>query len=182
MNVTIRKATGRDAKLLSQLAEKTFRDAFVDDTTPADMDHYVEEAFSPAVIAGEVADESSTFLIAEDGSGAIGYAKLRDGEVDSSISGERPIELQRLYLLQTALARGVGARLMEACLDVARGAGFRTVWLGVWEHNHRAIRFYERWGFRRVGEHTFTIGEDDQVDIVMEREVEAAYAERESRC
>ena len=85
-----------------------------------------------------------------------------------------PVELQRLYVDRTAMGRGVGAALMRATLDAARSAGYRTLWLGVWERNARAISFYERWQFETVGDHVFRLGSDHQTDLIMARRVAGA--------
>ena len=75
----------------------------------------------------------------------------------------------RLYVLREWIGRGVGRELMQACLNEARQAGFRTIWLGVWERNPRAQAFYRKWNFRVVGEHVFQLGSDPQRDLLMER-------------
>jgi ribosomal protein S18 acetylase RimI-like enzyme len=76
-----------------------------------------------------------------------------------------------LYASQEWLGRGVGGALMQACIDEGRQKGFRTLWLGVWEHNNRARAFYRKWNFREVGEHIFRLGDDSQTDILMERSI-----------
>jgi GNAT superfamily N-acetyltransferase len=85
-----------------------------------------------------------------------------------------PVELQRFYADRSAIGHGVGAALMRASLDAARSAGHRTLWLGVWERNARAISFYERWQFETVGDHKFRLGSDLQTDLIMARPVPAA--------
>lgn len=99
------------------------------------------------------------------------YAKLRTGTTDPSVTGSGPVELQRLYVDRSAIGYGVGAALMRASLDAARLAGHRTIWLGVWELNARAISFYERWQFQTVGDHKFRLGSDHQTDLIMVRPV-----------
>ena len=99
----------------------------------------------------------------------IGYARLRSGEVEPSVRGPDPLELERLYVDREGIGQGVGAALMRMCLEEAARRGSKTLLLGVWEHNPRAIAFYERWGFERVGAHTFLLGSDRQLDIIMER-------------
>jgi ribosomal protein S18 acetylase RimI-like enzyme len=85
------------------------------------------------------------------------------------VGGPDPIELVRIYVDPRAIGTGLGARLMSASLDEAAAQGAQTIWLGVWEKNIRAIRFYERWGFTKVGEKTFVLGSDPQTDHVMAR-------------
>jgi ribosomal protein S18 acetylase RimI-like enzyme len=172
----IRAATPVDAEPLAALAERTFRDTFANDNSPDDIEAYVRDSFSLARVRAELADDANTFLLAfADGEEQPdGYAKLRTGTTDPSVTGLDPVELQRLYVDQSAIRRGVGAALMRASLDAARSAGYRTLWLGVWERNARAISFYKRWQFETVGDHEFRLGADDQTDLIMARPVVGA--------
>lgn len=194
-SLRVRSATPADAEALAALAERTFRDTFADQNTPEDMDAYLRGNFTLRHVRDELADPANTFLLvfvgdapapsgggaaagtgAGSGTGALqpaGYAKLRTGEVHPAVTGPDPIELHRLYVDRGALGHGLGAALMRASLDAARTTGHRTLWLGVWDRNARAIAFYEKWGFTTVGEHEFLLGADRQNDFIMERAVSA---------
>ena len=169
--IQIRAATAADNVRLAELGARTFYDTFAADNTPEDMSAYLAGAFSPDKQAAELADPASRFLIAEIDGGAAGYARLKEGAPPSSISGARPIEIARLYACREWIGQGVGARLMQACLDEAARRGCDTIWLDVWERNPRAIAFYARWGFVQVGEQTFQLGSDLQHDLLMQRAV-----------
>lgn len=170
-NPVIRHGKVDDADLLSELGARTFSETFAADNRPEDMDAYLGAAFGRTQQAAELADPDSIFLIAEVEGVAAGYAKLHPGRAPESITGQRPIELVRLYVAQAWLGHGVGAALMSACLGEARRKDYRTLWLGVWEHNNRARAFYRKWEFRDVGQHIFQLGDDPQTDILMERAV-----------
>ncbi|HKG23818.1 MAG TPA: GNAT family N-acetyltransferase [Blastocatellia bacterium] len=165
----IRRATPADAELIAELGARTFADTFAVDNTPEDMSAYLQEHFSPARQASELADSAAIFLIAEVDAEAAGYAQLQSGEGPSCVAASNPIELARLYAAREWLGRGVGEALMRACVDEAGRAGHDILWLGVWERNERAKRFYSRWGFQKVGEHIFQLGNDSQTDWVMAR-------------
>lgn len=169
----LRRATRDDAELLVDLGVRTFRGAFASDNEPADIEAYVRQTFDPRRVAAELEDRANIFLLAFAGRVAApaGYAKLRAGEPHPSVEGPAPIEIERLYVLQDSIGRGVGAALMRACLEEAARAGRETVWLGVWERNERAIAFYRRWGFELLGSHVFQLGSDPQNDLVMARPV-----------
>ena len=169
----IRTAAPADAEPLAALAERTFRDTFADDNSTDDIEAYVRDSFSLDRVRAELADDANTFLLAfMDGEEQLdGYAKLRTGTTDPSVTGRDPVELQRLYVDRSAMGHGVGAALMRASLDAARSAGHRTLWLGVWERNARAISFYERWQFETVGDHVFRLGSDHQTDLILARSV-----------
>jgi GNAT superfamily N-acetyltransferase len=170
-DLTIRRAHPDDAGLLTELGARTFSETFAADNTPEDLDAYLASSFNHARQTAELADPASTFLIAEVGGVAAGYAKLHAGEPAEGIEGTKPVELVRLYVSREWLGRGVGEALMRACVDEARRAGHETMWLGVWERNGRARAFYRKWDFRAVGEHVFQLGSDPQTDILMERAV-----------
>lgn len=171
--VRLRPATIADAAELAALAGRTFRDTFAPDNALADVEAYVREALSLGRVTAELADPASHFVLAATGDGGtlLGYSKLCANAAEMCVAGPDPIEIERIYVDRPALGHGVGAALMQRCLDDAQAMGRRTVWLGVWERNGRAIAFYERWGFRIVGEHVFQLGSDAQRDLIMERHV-----------
>jgi ribosomal protein S18 acetylase RimI-like enzyme len=173
MNGQIRIATPADVEPLAALAARTFRDTFLPDNAAEDVEAYVRAALSLDRMRVELADEANTFLLAfmNNVESPIGYAKLRTGTTDPSVSGPDPVELERLYVDRAAIGGGIGAALMRASLDEARSRGFQTLWLGVWERNARAIAFYENWGFSTVGDHVFQLGADAQRDLIMARSV-----------
>lgn len=171
--IKIRQATPDDAKPLTDLAYTTFWDAFAHHpkNAPDDLNHYMRQAFNLEQIAAELADANNIFLIAEIDEKPAGYAKIILGTTEHGILAERPVELSRLYSHQEFLGQGVGQNLMDACFERAREENGDVMWLGVWEYNPRAQRFYEKNGFRVVGSHVFQLGEDSQTDLLMQREI-----------
>jgi len=171
--IIIRQATPEDAKLLTDLAYTTFWDAFAHHpkNAPDDLNHYMRQAFNQEQIAAELADAKNIFLIAEIVGEAAGYAKIIIDNIEPGITAERPIELSRLYSHQKHLGQGVGQTLMDACFERARAEDRDVMWLGVWEYNPRAQRFYEKNGFRVVGSHVFQLGKDEQTDLLMQKEL-----------
>jgi len=172
----IREATADDVEELAKLAASTFRDTFEDRNEPANMDSYLGQWFSVDRIRSELDDSNSTFFLAfgDPHDPPIGYVKLKAGQTAAAVQGPDPVELERLYVSRQTIGTGVGAALMQTCLAESADAGFRTIWLGVWEKNEPAIAFYERWGFEIVGSHIFLLGSDEQTDMIMERPVHVA--------
>ncbi len=170
-NVVIRYGKAADAALLAELGASTFSDTFAADNTPENMAVYLASAFTPTQQAAEIADSQCLFQIAEQAGVALGYAMLRCENVLDGISRDKPIELVRLYVSREALGSGVGSRLMQSCISEAKQRGYKTLWLGVWEHNHRARAFYRIWNFQEVGTHVFQLGDDPQTDILMQRSI-----------
>lgn len=177
MPVAIRTATAADAALLTDLGRRAFSDAFASANTPENFAAYIEEAFSEHKQAAELAQPGSVFLIAEladpntGQAEPVGYARLLAGSSETCITGIRPIELVRIYALGAHTGHGIGSALMQAALARAQGGGHDVIWLGVWQENQRAVAFYERWGFHKVGTHVFQLGDDSQTDWIMQRGV-----------
>ncbi len=171
--ILIRQAIPDDAGFLTELAYKTFWDAFAHHpkNAPDDLAAYMREAFKEDQLISELADTNNIFLIAEYEGATAGYAKLITGVVEDGITAEKPIELSRLYSHQRFLGKGVGKALIDECFSIAKTNGHDVMWLGVWEYNPRAQKFYEKNGFRFVGKHTFLLGSDPQIDLLMQREM-----------
>ena len=167
----VRYGNTDDATMLSELGAKTFYDTFAKDNTQENIDAYIKGSFSSKIQLSELSEPDVIFLIAESESIAIGYAQLIMNSKDEAIKGTRPLEIRRIYASQEYLGKGVGKELMKATIREARQRGCDCVWLGVWEKNQRAIDFYRKWGFREVGTHLFSVGDDPQNDFVMELEL-----------
>jgi ribosomal protein S18 acetylase RimI-like enzyme len=172
-SLTIRQATVDDAKALTDLSYTTFWDAFAHHpkNAPDDLAHYMRQAFNQEQITAELSDAQNVFLIAEIDGNAAGYAKLIIGNIEPGITASKPVELSRLYSQQEYIGKGIGQNLMDACFELAKGHDHDVMWLGVWEFNPRAQRFYEKNGFRFVGKHVFQLGEDPQTDLLMPKEL-----------
>jgi len=166
-DVHIRRASSDDAELIGELGARIFVETFGATNSPEDMRDYVASSFGVDRGREEIVDPGSMVFVAETGGTARGFARLQAGDVPAEVRGKRPVELVRLYVEQAAHGTGVGARLMQHCIDVARAGGHDVMHLGVWEHNARAISFYRKYGFVRVGEHTFMLGSDAQTDWTM---------------
>lgn len=173
MSISIRNASPEDSAFVADLAYKTFFDAFADHpkNAPADLAAYMAEAFSEEQIKAELAASDNIFIVAEVDGEAAGYARMIIGATETDITTERPIELNRLYIHQRFLGKGVGQKLMDECFAIGRNRGHDVMWLGVWEYNPRAQRFYEKNGFRFVGSHIFQVGSDPQTDLLMQLEL-----------
>jgi diamine N-acetyltransferase len=164
----VRPAAPADATLVARLGARLFEQTFGGANDPGDMSAYLATAFSIQHESEVLADPKHSVWIAEDaGHASIGYAVLRRGTAADGVVAERPAEVQRIYSDEAWHGRGVGDALMRACVEQARAWHCDVLWLGVWEENPRAIAFYEKKGFRKVGRQTFLLGTDVQSDVVM---------------
>lgn len=170
-NVTIRKADLSDLAAIKWVSEKTFEETFSHLNSPEDMALYFQENTSDAVLIREMDNPDSAFYIAEDQGEIVGYIKINRGPAQTEPGHDDALEVQRLYVLKAYKGEGIGRRLMQQAIDQAIDSASHYIWLGVWEHNDKAIRFYEKLGFRPFGEHLFMLGSDPQTDLLMRLDV-----------
>jgi GNAT superfamily N-acetyltransferase len=163
-----------DAETLASLAGRTFRDAYAAQGDLNALDEYVAAHFTAELFAQQIQDSSTVHFLASAAGAPIGYAVLRLGTPPDCVRGPLPIELGRLYVEQSVIGKGYGAALMQTCLGEADRLGRETMWLGVWEENHRARAFYKKWGFQDMGTYEFEIGGKVDHDPVMVRPVRQA--------
>ncbi|SEB42637.1 Ribosomal protein S18 acetylase RimI [Paramicrobacterium humi] len=176
--VHIRRADRADAAALSQLAAQTFALACPPDMAPADVDAFVSRHLSEERFGEYLADQRRMLLVAADGDALVGYTMLVDEAPEDPAVAEgltvRPsVELSKVYVHASAHGTGAAGSLMRATLESAASVGARGVWLGVNQLNARAVRFYEKSGFRRVGTRRFKVGDRWCDDFVMECVLEA---------
>jgi diamine N-acetyltransferase len=169
--LNIRIATVKDAEVLAKIGWQSFKEAFAEHPKnhPDDMKVYMDEAFSVKTIGAELVEKDAVWFVAEVENEAVGYAKLKTNSREHGISGGNPIELCRLYTLQKFIGKGIGKALMLKCLEFAKENEHDTFWLGVWEFNYNAQKFYTKFGLEKCGEHVFQLGNDPQTDWLMQR-------------
>jgi diamine N-acetyltransferase len=168
-SVTIRSCSLHDAEALVSLGIRTFRDTFDEMNTPENMMLYLNKTFTLKRIREEIQEAGSVFFIAQKKEEAVGYARLRVSEKPKGMEAHSAIEIERLYADKKHQGKRIGYNLMNSCLYYAKDHGYDVVWLGVWEHNERAIAFYKKWGFEQFGQHVFMLGHDAQTDLLMKK-------------
>jgi ribosomal protein S18 acetylase RimI-like enzyme len=169
-SITITVADKEHASLIAELSRQTFYDTFAAYNTPENMAQFLETQFSREQLMEEVGAPRNTFLLAWLDNQLAGYARLYDGaELPKELTGTTALEISRLYCTAQAIGKGVGKALMEACLEIGRAQGRQYLWLCVWEHNGRAIAFYEKMGFEIFGKQVFILGQDIQKDWAMKK-------------
>lgn len=167
--VYIRYASPADAPLIARLSRETFHATFAAENTPGNMEQFMREQFNTEALEAEVGAPGNLFLLAYREDHPAGYARMREGGSPELLKERSAIEIARIYAAPDFIGKGVGSALMEACIRIARERKNSVIWLGVWEHNPRAIAFYHKWGFEKFGTHVFWLGEDAQTDWYMKR-------------
>ncbi|MCC6723891.1 MAG: GNAT family N-acetyltransferase [Saprospiraceae bacterium] len=169
MEISIEKIGVESAGLLLEVGLAAFRAAFEADNDPADFNAYISQAFVLEVLEMELRNEASEFFFAKQNGEIAGYLKLNHPAAQGEDFGQKCLEIQRIYSLPAFYGKGIGEAMMEKSIAVAKANNYEFVWLGVWEHNPRAIRFYEKKGFEVFGSHPFLFGNDLQTDLLMRR-------------
>jgi len=163
-DVTYRDATVDDCEALSTLMRETFCETFGHLYRPEDLAAFLAATYTPAQQYVEIIDsETETRLAVRDGA-AVGYAQIGPFKLPFDAGSRHALELYRLYVREDVKGRGVAATLMDWALTRMRDRAAVDAYLGVWSGNERAQKFYARYGFERVGEYQFLVGEarDDE--------------------
>jgi GNAT superfamily N-acetyltransferase len=160
-----------DLASLLDLAQTSFVQAFTEGNKPENVQAYLSQAFTSVQLEIEWRNPASTFLLASLEGRLVGYTKVNLAAAQTDVQDPDSLEVARLYTLEEVWGKGVGQFLLDAALDFAKEKGKTFVWLGVWEHNARAIRFYEKNGFKSFGSHPFPFGDEIQNDWLMRVEV-----------
>ena len=166
-----RKAGANDTNLIANLSRHTFYDSFYEQNTADDMAMFLEKNFNDYAIAKEVEDPENIFLIIEDDNLPLGYAKLSIKNKQYDSVNFKCLEISRIYCINEAIGKGVGKTLMLECINISTSLSMNCIWLGVWEHNARAIEFYKKFGFTKFDEHVFMLGTDSQNDWLMKKNI-----------
>jgi ribosomal protein S18 acetylase RimI-like enzyme len=174
MTSSIRKAAADDAGALAELAAVTFPLACPPSASPDDIAAHLANKLSERHFREYLADPDTTILVIDDGGGLRGYSLLvnrpaDDPNVVSALEILPSVELSKCYVHPEHHGLGAAAELMQASLRAAAETGGRGIWLGVNSQNARAIRFYEKSGFRKVGTKSFSLGSTVEHDFVLER-------------
>ncbi|HNP53726.1 MAG TPA: GNAT family N-acetyltransferase [Ferruginibacter sp.] len=156
-----------DIVALQAISRQTFVETFSDQNTVANMNQYLREKLSLEKLTAELNDPDSMFFFVEENQQPIGYLKLNKGKAQTELNDADALEIERIYVLQAYLGKNIGQLLFNKALAVANELGASYLWLGVWEENPRAIRFYEKNGFVEFDRHLFKLGDDEQTDIMM---------------
>ncbi|WP_243301413.1 GNAT family N-acetyltransferase [Geothrix oryzisoli] len=168
---SIRPATSADAAIVADLGARTFRETFEQHVSGPDLEAFLAAAYGEAIQRAGLADPARPARILEVEGVPTGFLQLRLGHREPGVPGERPVELQRIYVLRTAQGGGRGAALMAEALEMARAWGADVLWLGVWENNLKALAFYARSGFREVGDHIFQVGDQVDRDLILAKDL-----------
>ncbi len=172
MQITLTKASPEDLTTIQTLGKKTFYETFAPYNTEESIQEYLEKSFTPEKMEKELNNPDSQFFIAWENDLPVGYLKVNTGSAQTELQGDEALEIERIYVKAEYHGKKVGQLLYEKALNVAKELYKSWIWLGVWEENKKAIRFYEKNGFIAFDQHIFRMGEEEQTDIMMKKILE----------
>lgn len=167
-SIEIRKATLSDLEAIQNISIQTFIETFAAVNTPENITNYITESFNSEQLTTELNNVNSHFYLATSGNEILGYLKINFGEAQTETINKNALEIHRIYVSQAFYGKNVGQLLLDEVKKIAEQTGVDYIWLGVWEENHRALRFYSKNGFLIFDKHVFTLGNEEQTDLLME--------------
>jgi len=172
---TLRRATPADQVPFGEFSRRTFGATYGPFQTPERMARHLTDRMNDRQLGEELADPARTVLALTHDDEWAAFAMLRGGDSPPEVSAVRPVEIERFYVAQEWHGRGIAAPLMAGTLAAARELGHDVAWLTVWERNPRAVRFYEKQGFRIAGRHIYLFAGTPEDDHLMVRELQGSH-------
>jgi len=163
-----------DLYCLQELASQAFKETFSEGNSVKEMNIYLNERFSIRRLFEELSNPLSQFYFVTEHGRRLGYLKVNRGAAQTETMGDEALELERIYVLKAYFGKGYGQLLLDKAIDLAKQYEAQYLWLGVWEHNHRAVSFYKRNGFEVFGDHIFQFGNEAQTDLLMRKFVSSS--------
>jgi GNAT superfamily N-acetyltransferase len=169
----LRRAVPADAETLAALGAATFTETFGHLYPSKDLADFLSRAHSLERARSDIGNTSNVVWLVEVESETVGYALAGPCELPHSEVAAGDGELKRLYLLRRAQNGGLGGLLFETALAWLLAAGPRAIWIGVWSENFGAQRLYRRWGFDKIGEYGFAVGQTIDREFILRRTAES---------
>jgi ribosomal protein S18 acetylase RimI-like enzyme len=169
--IQIKKANLEDLISIQTIGKQSFIETFTDNNTPENIEKYLQESFNTDQLTKEISNPNSIFYLAFWENKPIGFLKVNLGEAQTESLYKNTLEIQRIYVLQAFHGKKIGQLLLDQAVKVAQEYRVDYIWLGVWEENHRALHFYSKNDFITFDKHIFTLGDDQQTDLIMKLKI-----------
>jgi ribosomal protein S18 acetylase RimI-like enzyme len=168
-NIEIERATLQDVFKLQDIGRTTFGQTFAELNSLENMQKYLQESFSIAKLTEELSNQYSEIYFALLDASVIGYLKINLNQAQTEKLDLDALEIERIYVKKEFHGQKVGQLLYQKAIEIAHKIQASYVWLGVWEENQRAIKFYTKNGFAPFSKHKFWLGDDEQTDLLMKK-------------
>lgn len=177
-NIEMKNVSIDDIDELQKIGRQTFFETFSEANSEENMQKYLQEELSLEKLTVELDDKNSQFFFAIIDTEVIGYVKLNLGQSQTELKDDNALEIERIYVLKRFQGKKVGQLLYEKAIEIAKQQNVDYVWLGVWEENYRAIRFYKKNGFIEFDKHIFQLGNDEQTDLMMKLQLKKTETQK----
>ena len=166
---TMRRITPEDVPALSIMSKETFYDTFTGTCTPGDMEDFLQKYYNEKTLLLEVTETEIEFYFGEESGKPVGYLSFKEEVPEfDEIKGKKALELKRFYVSKEYHGKGAAQQMISFFIDRAVKEECEAVFLGVWEFNYRAQKFYSKHGFKLTeNRHDFPIGSTPQTDVYM---------------
>lgn len=158
-----------DLPLLQEISKRTFYDSFAALNTAENMKFHLDNHFTEDKLRAEILNVDSKFFFAIHEGKAVGYLKINKGGAQTILPNDQGVEIERIYVERLFKSSGIGKTFISKAVELATVSRAKYLWLGVWEQNEPAIRFYEKNGFEKFSSHIFRLGDDEQTDLLMKK-------------
>ncbi|SHG28826.1 Ribosomal protein S18 acetylase RimI [Flavobacterium micromati] len=165
--IKISRITIKDLLLLRKISIQTFTETFTATNSAENLAAYVQDKLNLEQLTFEISNPNSQFYIAYANDEAVGYIKLNFDDAQTERIAGNTLEVHRIYVSQAFHGKKIGQLLLDKALQIGKDSGVGSIWLGVWEENHKAIQFYTKNGFVIFDKHDFMMGNDKQTDLLM---------------
>lgn len=169
---TVRRACEADAEALAELGRRTFTDNFGHLYTAQNLQHFLDGVYAPQLQRQEICTPENCVYVAEQGGELVGFLKAAPCKLPIAEIPARAYEIHRIYVLPQAKGQGIGSRFMDIALEYCRQKNAAGIYVGVWSQNYAAHRFYAHYGFVKIAEYHFMVGDDADDEWVMQLQPE----------
>ncbi|MBS4538985.1 GNAT family N-acetyltransferase [Clostridium sp. D2Q-11] len=171
MLINTRKCTIEDSCKLQKISYETFNETFKDQNSPENINSYLERSFNLKQIEKELSNTFSHFFFVYHNNEVAGYLKVNTNDAQTEDMGDDSLEIERIYIINKFQKHGLGKSLLNKAVEIAIELNKKKIWLGVWEQNENAIAFYKKMGFVQIGDHSFYMGDEKQIDFIMTKKL-----------
>lgn len=167
----IRVCDVSDSEELKKIGKKTFDETFRSQNKEENIEEYLKTTFTSKRMVDELNNPNSYFYFIYFKEELAGYLKVNINDAQTEVVEGSNIEIERIYILKKFQKHGLGKKLYDQAIKIARDLECENIWLGVWGKNKNAIQFYKKLGFYKIDEHTFYMGDEKQIDFIMLKEL-----------
>ncbi|EJE13094.1 GNAT family N-acetyltransferase [Staphylococcus epidermidis] len=175
MGERIRSVQITEVEQLQLIAKRTFFTTFRESYSDEDFKQFFSDAYDIDVLRKELEKSNSFHYFYEVDQNIVGFLKLNINDAQTENKGHAYLEIQRIYFDEAFQGSGRGQLFINLAIDQAIKFGKSKIWLGVWEHNPKALSFYKNRGFRVTGSHQFYTGSVVDNDLIMELDLTTNY-------